>query len=263
MVCILFSYTFLGQASTWFFSLAVGSIASWQQFETAFLSQFGDDRTSGVLVLELSRMMFEKNDKVEDFNRRFINLLNKIPGNPVESIQVEFYIVALPPAIAMFVKAREKITLAENFLEAIKVEKDMASISSHQGNEENKPYSSEKNTKKNKGILRTDTKKKDKEPIDTTSMKRVIKQLTNDIIDLKKNIGEGKKPFKLFMKKRTYFVPQLPPTLGINIENYAMDNFCRTHHANHYERTCPEFINSFTAMLTPPEPPRKDNTSEK
>ena len=51
LVFRLFSYTFVGQASTWFFSLAAGCIASWQQFETTFLNQFGDDRTSGVLVL--------------------------------------------------------------------------------------------------------------------------------------------------------------------------------------------------------------------
>jgi hypothetical protein len=40
VVCRLFPYTFVGQASTWFFSLVAGSIASWQQFETAFISQF-------------------------------------------------------------------------------------------------------------------------------------------------------------------------------------------------------------------------------
>ena len=41
----------------------------------------------------------------------------------------------------MFVKSRENRTLAKKFLEAIKVEKDLASISSHQGNEENTPSS--------------------------------------------------------------------------------------------------------------------------
>ena len=105
VVCILFPYTFVGQASTWFFSLTAGSIASWQQFETTFLSQFGDDRTSTVLVLEISRMRFDKKDKVKDFNQIFINLLNCIPEKPAESIQVEFYTTALPPTIAMFVKA--------------------------------------------------------------------------------------------------------------------------------------------------------------
>ena len=45
-----------------------------------------------------------------------------------------------------------------------------------------------------------DTEKRDKEPMDMTSMQRFIQQLMNDIIDLKKNKGEGKKPFKPFMK---------------------------------------------------------------
>ena len=107
-----------------------------------------------------------------------------------------------------------------------------------------------------------DTEKKDKEPMDMESMQRVVKQCTNDIIDLKKNKGEGKKSFKPFMKKRTNTAPQIPPTSGINIKDYAMDNYCCTHHVNHFERTFPKFINSFTAMLTPPEPPRKDKRSK-
>ena len=48
-------------------------------------------------------------------------------------------------------------------------------ISNHQGNEENKPSSSEKNIKKNKGIPRLDIEKKEKEPTDMESMQRVIK----------------------------------------------------------------------------------------
>ena len=65
------------------------------------------------------------------------------------------------------------------------------------------------------------------------------------------------------MKKKTYFVPQIPPILGINIEDYAIDNFCHTHHVNHSKRTCPKFINSFTAMLTPLKPPRREKRNEK
>jgi hypothetical protein len=147
-----------------------GSIASWKQFETDFLTQFRDDKTYGILFLELSKIKFDKKDKVKYFNKRFINILNQIPDKPTKSIQVELYIVALPPPIAMFVKVREKITLEENFVEVVKVEKDLASISSHQGNEENKPSSLEKSIKKNKGISKSDLKKKDKEPTDMQSM---------------------------------------------------------------------------------------------
>jgi hypothetical protein len=47
------------------------------------------------------------------------------------------------------------------------------------------------------------------------------------------------------------------------LEEYAMENFYRTHHANHYEKTCPDFINSFSTMLLLPEPPNKDKKAEK
>jgi hypothetical protein len=54
VVCRLFLYTFIGKASIWFFCLAARSITSWKQFETAFMTQFGDDKTFGILFLELS-----------------------------------------------------------------------------------------------------------------------------------------------------------------------------------------------------------------
>lgn len=92
----------------------------------------------------------------------------------------------------------------------------------------------------------------------------MIKQLKNEIIDLKKSKGERKKPFKPFNKKRTITdtSPQIPPTLGINLEEYAMDNFYHKHHANHSEKTCPEFITSFSTVLLPPELPKKDKKDE-
>ena len=65
------------------------------------------------------------------------------------------------------------------------------------------------------------------------------------------------------MKKRADFVPQILPTSSINIEYYAMNNFCHTEHAHHSNRTCPKFINSFTTILTPPEPPRREKRNEK
>ena len=97
------------------------------------------------------------------------------------------------------------------------------------------------------------------------SMQRIIKQLTNEIIDLKKSQGEGKKPFNPFLKKKTNTntSPQFHPTSGTNLEYYAMENYCHMNHANHSERTFPEFINSFTAMLLPLEPPKKENKNEK
>ena len=94
------------------------------------------------MLLELSRLKIKENEKVKEFNQRFITLLNKIPDKPPEAIQVEYYTVALPLIVAMFVKRKEIRTLEENFEESIKIEKDLASISTHQDNDESEASTS-------------------------------------------------------------------------------------------------------------------------
>ena len=102
------------------------------------MTQFGYDKTSDILFLDLSRIKINRKEKIKDFNHRFITLLNKIPDKPTEAVQIEFYNTALPPPIAMFVKKEKKKTLVEILEEAIKVEKDLATISNHPRNEESK-----------------------------------------------------------------------------------------------------------------------------
>ena len=126
----------------WFFSLVARSVTYWKQFEIIFMTHFEDDKTFGVLFLELSRIKINKREKIKDFNQRFITLLNWIPNKPIEVFQIEFYIVVLPPLVAMFIKSKEKQTLIENFQEAIKVEKYLVVISSHSNNQESKSSTS-------------------------------------------------------------------------------------------------------------------------
>ena len=101
----------------------------------------------------------------------------------MEAVQIEFYTVTLPPSVAMFVKRKEIRNLADNILEGIKVEKDLEAISTHQGNEERKSSTSEKNGKKTKEI-------------ESDGKDRVILQLQNEIMNLKRIKGEGKKLVK-------------------------------------------------------------------
>ena len=91
---------------------------------------------------------------------------------PSEAIQVEYYTVALPLIVAMLVKRKEIGTLEENFDEAIQIEKDLASISTHRENEESEASTLEKHGKKNKEV------KSDREDV-------VIMQLQSDITSLK------------------------------------------------------------------------------
>ena len=66
---------------------------------------------SGTLLLELARLKINENEKVKEFNQRFI------------------------------VKRKEMRTLEENFEEAIQIE-ELASISTHQENEESEASTS-------------------------------------------------------------------------------------------------------------------------
>jgi hypothetical protein len=70
--------------------------------------QFGDDKTSGILFLEISTIKINKKEKVKDFNQIFIMLRNRIPDKSTEVVQSEFYTATLLPPIAMFVKRKEK-----------------------------------------------------------------------------------------------------------------------------------------------------------
>ena len=76
-------------------------------------------------------------------------------------------------------------------------------------------------------------------------------------MSLKGSKKEGNKPIK---KKNTSH--QIPPTSGINLEDYAMDNFCHAHYANHSEKNCPEFMNLFKAMILPWECQEEDEEEE-
>lgn len=76
-------------------------------------------------------------------------------------------------------------------------------------------------------------------------------------MNLKRSKGEGNKPIK-----KKYTSHQIPPTSGINLEDYAMDNFCRAHYANHSEESCLEFMNVFKATILPQECHKEDEEEE-
>ena len=71
----------------------------------------------------------------------------------------------------MFVKTQRKLTLVDNFAEAIQVEKDYETMSSCLGNE------------KDEVLIESD-------------VERIISQLQDEITNLKKEKGEGKKHVK-------------------------------------------------------------------
>lgn len=106
----------------------------------------------------------------------------------------------------MFVKTQRKITLVDNFAEAIQVEKDYEIMYTCLGNEKD-------------------------EVLTESDVERIISQLQGEITKLKKDKGEGKKHVKKKINTNTSL--KVSPTQEINLEEYALDNFCRTHGAYH------------------------------
>ena len=89
----------------------------------------------------------------------------------------------------------------------------------------------------------------------------VILQLQNEIMSLERSKREGKKPIKKKNNKITS--PQIPPTFGINLEDFVMDNFCHAHYANHSNKNCLEFINLFKEMILPWEHQEEEEDKDK
>jgi hypothetical protein len=75
------------------------------------------------LVLYISRIKMDTNEKVKYFNQHLFSLLKQIPraSKPVEDVTIEFYTSSLPMSMAMFVKNAEKIPLRQTFQEALKI----------------------------------------------------------------------------------------------------------------------------------------------
>ena len=55
----LFPYTLKNKAFTSHFNLQMGSITSWNDFETTFMKKFGDKQTLEALISEMPRIKME------------------------------------------------------------------------------------------------------------------------------------------------------------------------------------------------------------
>lgn len=238
IVCRLFPFTLIGAASTWYFSLRTGSITSWAAFQHAFLDKYGYDKTPVALVLELSRLKIETKEKVKDFNIWFNILFNRIQDNarPTEEVLMEFYTTALFVPTAMWVKRSNTQTLQGAIDVPVKVENEMLCLMAcHHTTREKK---TSQPSKKNSGSDNKVVEGKERDTTEVERLHRIIKKLTNTIIDMKRNSGEStsgsggeynnKKPFKHFYRKKIeggrgpLALPAPPNEGNLNTEELAL-----------------------------------------
>jgi hypothetical protein len=88
---------------------------------------------------------------------------------------------------------------------------------------------------------------------DIEYLQRMFKKLSNEIIDMKRNVGEGnqgQRPYKPFFKINSPFKEIEPPPSNLNIDlgNVAYDYFCTYHQENHSERDFPKWVHAMNLM---------------
>lgn len=196
VVVRIFPYTLQGIVGSWYLSLPSGSITSWNIFQEQFLTKFGDDRSTTTLINDLSKLKIEPREPVKNFNSRFNKLLNKIPTTSKlsEEVRSDWSISALPSNIEIFVVSAEKPTLVENMKEAIAVEKCIIAL---------EKKISLKERKSKKVTFKDDSKKKvAKDPYDMEGLQKVLKTMSNEMVEIKKQVAETstKKPFRNFKR---------------------------------------------------------------
>ena len=79
----------------------------------------------------------------------------------------------------------------------------------------------------------------------------MMQKLSNRVIYLEKE-KEAHKSFKPYYKKREdNSQPKPPPQspAAKNLTDVGMDNFCTFHQQPHYEKNCPQWINSMTLVM--------------
>jgi hypothetical protein len=218
IVCRIFPYTFYNLDSTWYFNLPVGSITSWTKFQKDFLDKFAEETTTGALMAELFIATMNSKDKVKDFNQICTTILNKLQPEAkfTKELQIEVYANALLASISMFVKSAAKATLAENFEEAKMTEFQMRGCKEGQVSLVKK----EVQPPPRRGLLLTRPLGKQTEQGhgkgsgDIEDLQRMVKKLSNEIIEMKRSAGEGnqvQRPYKPFLKINPPFKAIEPP----------------------------------------------------
>ena len=106
---------------------------NWKQFKTAFMTNFEEDETLHTLLMKISSIRLESKEKVKDFNQMFLTLLNEFPTTtePNDIVLMEWYTKDISHSMAMWVKMSRNAPFNETFDEAIKVEKEMPSLSTN------------------------------------------------------------------------------------------------------------------------------------
>jgi hypothetical protein len=146
-------------------------------------------------MVELFMDTMNPKERVKDFNQIFTTILNKFQptAKPNKELQIKVYSNALPASISMFVKRATKQTLAGNFEETKTIEFQMKGCK--QGHASLVKRESQPPPRRGLVLTRSSGKSVEQTPNkcngDIEYLQRMVKKFSNEIIDMKRIVGEG------------------------------------------------------------------------
>jgi len=124
--------------------------------------------------------------------------INKIPGisKPGVDVKIKWYTSSFPSNMTFFIDRANRATLVDNMEESRSVEKRILSL-------EKKTTQEEQKTKK--VTFKEEPKKKTpKDPFDLEGLQKVLKSMSNEMVEIKKQVAKSsKKPFRSFRRNQT------------------------------------------------------------
>jgi hypothetical protein len=117
-----------------------------------------------------------------------------------------------------------------NFDEAKTMESDLSAYDQH-------PCYKDTKSPGKKPLLLTKIPKRESKDID--NVVKMVKKLSNEVMDLKNNVGEGSLNPQIFIsffkKPNNLTQPHEPPDVSFKLDSFSNDNFCSYHQKNHPE----------------------------
>eukprot|EP01018_Ginkgo_biloba_P015769 Gb_38181 [translate_table: standard] len=102
-----------GEARKWFRNLPANSIDSWATFHRMFMEKWGEKKDHQYYLSEFGSLKKKNGEIVDDLNKRFNKMYNKIPADirPSQAIAKVTYAAAHDPDFAMMLRERRSATL--------------------------------------------------------------------------------------------------------------------------------------------------------
>jgi hypothetical protein len=169
---------FEGQVRLWFRGLQVGSIASYDVLENAFLRQWGEKKDHLYYLTEFGALRKKNSESVLEFTQRFNKLYHKIPTEvkPSQPAAKVTFAGAFEPDFALLLRERRSVDLTRMQDDAIEIESNMMASGKlkekvEMGTKETKRFREQAGTS---GSGRSAEDKMD-------DMAKIIKELSNKI----------------------------------------------------------------------------------